>query len=42
MTKTNRPAAAIFAAVMLALLWVPTLTMPVTANSSAFRIAELA
>lgn len=42
MTTTNRPLAALFAAVMFTLLWVPTLAMPAQATAPAVSPAELA
>ena len=42
MTTTNRPLAALFAAVMFTLLWVPTLTVPVQTAAAAIQPAELA
>jgi hypothetical protein len=35
MTKPNRPLAALFAAAMFALLWVPTLAVPTPANAAS-------
>jgi hypothetical protein len=42
MTNTTRPAALLFAAAMFALLWVPTLAMPVQAAVTAIPLVELA
>ena len=39
MTKTNRPLAALFAAVMFTLLWVPTLSTTQAATVQAVELA---